>query len=420
MRSKGPQDIRPSRKPRGRRRRSPHAREKAEADDALPGSRPDDPSPACELRRRADWALLLLLLAGASPAFAGAWWRLSSRAAPTFLVPGKKATIIVAATNVGDAGVNALERAGERSRTRCPRAWKRPRSRALRRSRKSKKAQQMTCELKTLSCASSAETLPPFQALDVAIQVNVKPGAEHRRTERGERRKAVNRKAKPERRDARCFGQRAAYGQGRNRRRLASKKAAIRSRPKQKAVRLTREAGSHPFQLTTTLDLNQTIESVAGSDLVAAAPALPKNLELQPAARPDRRPACSASPVRASTFSRSAKSTNACKPESAIGVVVVTLDEPSQLSLHHPRGSVVESGTGPRRARPVRLRGPHGPRRAGYLRAHRRRLRRDRQRQQRPRGRANPRQRSHDLGSTRRPEPRPVAGMDMRARRRLL
>ena len=56
---------------------------------------------------------LLLALGGAAPAFAGAWWRVSSRVAPTFLTPGGKAVIIVSATNVGDAGGELREQAGD-------------------------------------------------------------------------------------------------------------------------------------------------------------------------------------------------------------------------------------------------------------------------------------------------------------------
>ncbi len=52
-------------------------------------------------------SVVLLLVAGASPALAGAWWRLSSRAAPSSLPPGGTAAIFVSATNVGDGGVNA-------------------------------------------------------------------------------------------------------------------------------------------------------------------------------------------------------------------------------------------------------------------------------------------------------------------------
>ena len=73
----------------------------------------------------------LVLMAGASPAFAGAWWRVSSRAAPTFLAPGGQATVIVSATNVGAGTVNATK-TPVTIKDALPPGWKRRRSRARR------------------------------------------------------------------------------------------------------------------------------------------------------------------------------------------------------------------------------------------------------------------------------------------------
>jgi hypothetical protein len=49
----------------------------------------------------------VVLAVCASPALAGAWWRLSSRAAPSSLPPGGNAAIVVSATDVGDDGIDA-------------------------------------------------------------------------------------------------------------------------------------------------------------------------------------------------------------------------------------------------------------------------------------------------------------------------
>ncbi|MGC1784855.1 MAG: hypothetical protein WA708_20235, partial [Acidobacteriaceae bacterium] len=56
-------------------------------------------------------AVLLTALVGVSPAFAAeqAWWQLSSSTGPTYLQPGQEATIVVQATNLGDAAVNGSE-----------------------------------------------------------------------------------------------------------------------------------------------------------------------------------------------------------------------------------------------------------------------------------------------------------------------
>ncbi len=269
--------------------------------------------------------MLVLALASASPAFAGAWWHLSSRAAPTFLSQGGRATIVVAATNVGDAGVNALTAPVSIKDTLPPNLE----ATAIKGAPAYEKteAQNMTCELKTLSCASQAETFPPFQTLDVTIEVNVKAGAGT-----GERNEMSVQGGEQE-------GQPGTSVPGAQ----GSEKLTVNDElvpfgveeggytltPEAEGGALDSEAGSHPFQLTTMLDLNQTTESVPGLGLVPSAPALPKNLSfnLPPGLIGDPR---AVKPCPDIDFlALYIKSTNACKPESAIGVVVVTLDEPS-------------------------------------------------------------------------------------------
>ena len=95
--------------------------------------------------------------------------------------------------------------------------------------------------------------------------------------------------------------------------------------PENEGGSLDTQAGSHPFQLTTTLNLNQSLEHPRE---LAAAPALPKNLQfnLPPGliGDPQAVPAC---PL-VDFLAISEADTNACDPHSAIGVAVVTLDEP--------------------------------------------------------------------------------------------
>ncbi|HTA96460.1 MAG TPA: hypothetical protein VK730_02325 [Solirubrobacteraceae bacterium] len=56
-------------------------------------------------------AVLVVALSEASPALAteAPWWQLSSSSRPTYLQPGREAKIVVQATNLGDAAVNATE-----------------------------------------------------------------------------------------------------------------------------------------------------------------------------------------------------------------------------------------------------------------------------------------------------------------------
>jgi hypothetical protein len=97
-----------------------------------------------------------------------------------------------------------------------------------------------------------------------------------------------------------------------------------------------RRAGAHPFQLTTTFDLNQTLEPVElnGAQLLPAAPGLAKNLHfnLPPGllGNVTKVPTCAPS-----EFGSNGKEANVnqCEEATAIGVARVTLDEPKLLGL---------------------------------------------------------------------------------------
>ncbi len=271
---------------------------------------------------------LLLLMAGAGPAFAGGWWRLSSRAAPTFLVPGEKATIILAASNVGDSGVSASKTPVVITDT-LPPGLEATAIKGAPAFEEVEEGHQMTCELKTLSCASQPETLAPFQALDVQIQVNVKrdasPGEQNDVSIRGGEQEGQPGVETPRASLAQPItikAQSTPFG---------VEEDGYALTPEEEGGTLDTQAGSHPFQLTTMLNLNQTVEAVGESGLVAGAPALPKDLSfnLPPGliGDPQAAPACSGIDFLAITQG----DTNECKPESAIGVVVVTLDEPAQF-----------------------------------------------------------------------------------------
>ena len=95
-----------------------------------------------------------------------------------------------------------------------------------------------------------------------------------------------------------------------------------------------RRAGGHPFQLTTILNLNQTLEKAeaTGEPLLPAAPALTRNLHfnLPPGMLGNVTAVPQCSFVE---FSAIEENTNQCKEESAIGVARVTLEEPKLLTL---------------------------------------------------------------------------------------
>ncbi len=269
----------------------------------------------------------VLLMACAPGAFAGAWWRLSSRSAPTFLIPGEKATIVIAATNLGDASVNATTKPVAISDI-LPSGLEATEIRGEPAFHK-EAAHLMACELSTLSCTSKAETLPAFEQLDIIITVNVKQSAST-----GEQNQAsvyggeqegqpgvevpTDSVSKP----LTVGGQSTPFGVEEN---------GYTLRPEEEGGGTDTQAGSHPFQLTTTLDLNQTLEENPQAGPTQSAPALPKNLQfnLPPGLIGDPRAVTPCPTVDFLAISEAA--TNACRPQSAVGVVVVTLDEPAHF-----------------------------------------------------------------------------------------
>ena len=271
---------------------------------------------------------LLLLAVCASPALAGAWWRLSSRAAPSVLAPGGKATIVVSATNLGDSGIDAMTDPVMVKDVLPPglEAIKISGKPALHES----VAHQMTCDLVSVTCVSQPEAFPAFERLEMGIEVNVKPGAST-----GEQNTVEVRGGEQEddpgagvsaatlSRPLSVGGEPTPFGVEENGYTLT---------PEEEGGGLDRQAGSHPFQLTTALNLNQSAELIAAEQgatetgLIGTAPALPKHLSfnLPPGLIGDPRavPACPGSDF--TTIGRD--DINSCEPDTAIGVAVVTVN----------------------------------------------------------------------------------------------
>ena len=275
--------------------------------------------------------MLVLSLAGASPALAGGWWRLSSRAAPSRLQPGQKAILEVEATDVGDVGVNATSKPVTITDTLPPnleaiRITGQPAMRG-------EQAQKMSCEpptqARSVSCTTQAETLPAFDALEVTIEVNVKAqaGMDERNevSVQGGEQEGQPGLAMPSvptlSQPLTVNGQPTPFG---------VQEGGYALTPELQGGELDRQAGSHPFQLTTALKLNETTESFTNEEgrlvLAGAATALPKRLSfnLPPGLIGDPRAVLSCSSVEFYTINLS--SVNDCPVQSAIGVAVVTLN----------------------------------------------------------------------------------------------
>ncbi len=266
-------------------------------------------------------AAALVLVVGVGSASATAWWRVRSRSAPTVLRPGQTAAITISATNLGDTGVNATSRPVTISDVLPPglQATSIVGAPAFHKEA----SYLMSCELSTLTCTSKPEVFPAFEQLQVTISVNVLSGAND-----GELNEVSVRGGEQEDEPgtmAREVSASRPLKVGESATPFGVEENGYSLIPENEGGSLDTQAGSHPFQLTTTLNLNQTLEHPRE---LASAPGLPKNLafNLPPGliGDPQAVPAC---PL-VDFLAISEADTNACDPRSAIGVAVVTLDEP--------------------------------------------------------------------------------------------
>ncbi len=283
-----------------------------------------------------------LALVGCSPAFAGGViWRLDSNSAPTVLFPGKEARIIASASNLGDAQVQgdgahpvtltdtlpvhvhvsagvsasmieakleAPERSEARSFLRC--------------TIEEPARKQIACQT-----ISTTEPLAPFTELKIVIPVELEAGAAG-----GEENTVSLSGGEPEggrpelpapppyTRPVSIGSAASAFGVER-----------YEIAPEEADGETDTVAGSHPFQLTTTLDLNETLAPLGEGQarLSPAAPALARNLsfELPPGLLGDPQAVAQCSDVDFSSIG--SNNVNACPADTAIGVALITLTLPN-------------------------------------------------------------------------------------------
>lgn len=283
---------------------------------------------------------LLIGLVGAGPALAGPWWRLSSRAAPTYLRPGQTGLIDVAADDLGDAGVT-----GSTSEVRIKDvlppgvavteagAINPHRARAGNRGSAEERA-HWGCSLierREVSCSTSL-AIPPYELLEVEIPVEVNEPV-------GTVTSLSNQLS--------IEGGESEAGGGMVKGTSLIRPLAISNAPVPFGVEeggyslvpenddgsLDTHAGSHPFQLTSTVDLNQRLEGVQEPGqkplIEPAAPALAKDLSfsLPPGLLGNVTASEQCSEL---AFSALKSEGNSCPADSAIGVATVTVLEPSR------------------------------------------------------------------------------------------
>jgi hypothetical protein len=275
--------------------------------------------------------LSLMALVGAAPAAAAApWWQLTSSVAPTNLPPGGEGEVLASAANIGDA-----EASGEPVTIRDTL----PAGLAVQsvsfflftpvesefgneddlKSRCSTVLSEVTC-----SFPANLRSLQPYQRLEIRITVKVETDAPLKAdnevtVDGGEAPRASIR------RPVTVQGGPTPFGV-----------ESYQLTPENEGGSLDTQAGSHPFQLTTTLGLNQAFTLDRGLNVLEpTAPALVKDLHfnLPPGlvGNPTPIPQC----TDLDFTSRLARDPqhNLCPPNTAVGVASVTINEPHSLRL---------------------------------------------------------------------------------------
>ena len=275
----------------------------------------------------AAWLLSGVVSVSPADAAPAAWWHLESYATPTNLPPGGEGQIVVTASNLGDEAVNAatntvtivdkLPAGLETSATGIS-------GEVI--GEPGANIGTVTCSLASLSCTFS-QTLKPYHGLKVTITMKaVAPGAPS-----GEENEVTiaGGGVPPAslRRPLTVSGAPTPFGV-----------ENYELTPENESGSLDTQAGSHPFQLTTTIALNRTgeISKAAGQEgFVPQEAGLAKDLDLKwPAGligNPNRTvlPQCSARQFA----NIETESFNGCPPDTAVGVASVTINEPLTLGV---------------------------------------------------------------------------------------
>jgi hypothetical protein len=266
-------------------------------------------------------AVVLLCLAGAAPAFAeGVWWGLSSDSWPAVLPSGGEGKIVVFAENLGDTRVAS----GELTVTDRLPAGVVPKGVAFYISPYGKglsdlgggycvtTGQEVTCRLPESAVASVP--FNPYDDLEIRIAVKVEGAASGAENEMS----VSSGGASPHsiKRPLRIGSTPTPFG-------ISS--YALAGEGSDGSV--DTQAGSHPFQLTSTLTVNQTADQSHPPSLVKDLYfKLPPGLIGNPTAVPQCTPGQFGTVT--GTFPQEI---NACPENTAIGVAAITIDEPFNL-----------------------------------------------------------------------------------------
>jgi len=268
----------------------------------------------------AGWAVGPAGLTARAQAAGGPWWHLESRAAPGNLPPSGEGRIIVSASDVGTTQADGEADPITISDVLPPSL----KATAISGGGSYPEEQPpMSCSLQTLSCTYSGSVLP-YKRLEVTIHVKVEAG--------------------PSAQEQNMLSVEGggAPGTATLARPVTISPAATQFgvenyqlTPEEEGGSVDTQAGSHPFQLTATFDLNQTLAPGRfGEGLDPQLPALPRNLsfKLPPGLVGNPTAVARCSEVQFATIGQDGF-TNLCPAETAVGVAVVTIYEPVLLNF---------------------------------------------------------------------------------------
>ena len=246
---------------------------------------------------------VVVALAGAAPTFAASpWWQIGSETAPTNLAPGGEGQLFVIVSNLGDAPINA-SKSSVIITDKLPEGVS-----ATAITGPIKNQTQVECTLAILQC-TFAGILNPYEQITISIKVKIEEpqgtvsSLPDEASVQGGGAARVSRTL-----PVPVNGEAAPFGV-----------SGFELAPFNEDGTPATLAGSHPFQLTTTVALNQTAQRYPV--------ALPKDLHfsLPPGlvGNPNAATQCTMT-----DFSALVEETNLCPPSSVVGVATVVAHEP--------------------------------------------------------------------------------------------
>jgi hypothetical protein len=261
-------------------------------------------------------AIAMAAVPGAAIA-AAPYWALASTSAPTNLPPGGEGKIIATASNLGDANLEG----GKETITVTDKLPEGLTPISIFGARGS--VPLSTCSISPEpNCTDSGVVVPPLDNLRITIKVKVDPKIASGRTLENEVRATGGGApaTPPVKQPVTVDEHPAPFGVQK-----------YEFKPEEEGGAPAKQAGSHPFQLTTSFTLNQT----AAEEGVALPNNLKFNLPAGLIGNPLAIPTCSQLDFATIVPGPA----NLCKPESAIGIAEVTINEP----LVYPNGPSTET-----------------------------------------------------------------------------